>query len=52
MMFQQATLPYAGQVVHPGLSDCQALRMPYADGSLSMVLLLPSGKPERTSSSP
>jgi serpin B len=43
MMFQQATLPYAGQVIHPGLSDCQALRIPYADGSLSMVLLLPTG---------
>ena len=43
MMFQQATFLYTEDIAYPGLPDCQVLRMPYADGNLSMLLLLPSG---------
>ena len=42
-MSQQAVFPYAELVDYSGLPDCHALRMPYADGNLSMLLLLPSG---------
>lgn len=43
MMFQQATFPYAEIIGDTDLPDCQVLRMPYEDGNLSMLLLLPSG---------